>query len=112
MFSKIKEFVSYAVFESFPFIEYIADAFINWSLTQKLVNNSSNTDIFEERLRLFITVTLSSFFCIFVSGLIFTKLIKPLAVALFNNCNLPILIYPFCVFAAWRSFNKICDDFS
>ena len=88
MFSKIKEFVSYAVFESFPFTEYIADAFLNWSLTQKLVNNSRNTDIFEERLRLFITVTLRSFFCIFVSGLIFTKLIKPLATALFNDCNL------------------------
>ncbi len=110
--SKVKEFVSYIVFDTYPFVEYIADAFLNWSLTRKITNIDSNTDIREERLKLFITVTVRSCLYIFATSLIYSKLIEPLAVALFNDCNLPIWIYPFCLFAAWRSLNKICDDFS
>lgn len=58
MFSKIKEFVFYIVFESFPCTEYIVEALLNWGLTKKLINNNRNGNRLEERLRVFIIVTI------------------------------------------------------
>ena len=104
---RVKEYIVYSVYRSIGFSEYITDAFINWSLTRNLINCSS-----KERIEIFAKLTTRSFLCIFVTNLIFEKIVEPFAFALFNDLNLSILFYPFCVFMAWKSLNNICDDFS
>lgn len=112
MFSKINEFVFYIVFESFPCTEYIVEALLNWELTQKLINNSRNGSRLEERLISFIIVTIRSFLYIFITSIIFVKIIESIAVDLFKDYNLPTWSCPFFIFVAWKSFNEIFDDFS
>lgn len=110
--SKVKEFMSYTVYRSFPFVEYIADAILNWKLTQQFINHRCKADKLKERLRLFITVTIRSFLYILITGFLFTKFVEPIATALFNDFNFPIFAYPFCIFIAWKCFNNVLDDFS
>lgn len=112
MFYKIKEFVFYVIFESFPFTEYVTEALLNWRLTKKLINNNRNGNRLEERLRVFIIVTIRSFLHIFITSIIFVKIIESIAVDLFKDYNLPTWSCPFFIFVAWKSFNEICDDFS
>jgi len=107
MINKFKDFILYIINTIFP-IEYIIDVIVNWNI----VNSPTETKqiIFIEKSKVFLFVTVKSLLFIFLVGLTFENLIKPISITVFDSLSFPKWMLPICLYISNNIYNKIIEE--